>query len=70
MIRLADPMHGSVDASDLGLAPGDFPRKLTVEVPGRGEVTLRRAGMIIRRGEAVGYEYEADDGFELVVHND
>lgn len=70
MVILHDSMHASVDASDLSLPPGQFPTTLTVEVPERGQVRFQRAGMHFTRGSVTRCEYEADDGFELVVFND
>jgi hypothetical protein len=70
MIILHDSKHASVDASDLSLAPGDFPKFLTVEVPGRGATPFVRCGQIISRRQTAGFEYEAPDGLNLVVHND
>lgn len=70
MVILHDSKHASVDASDLGLAPGDFPSSLSVEVPGRGPTKFQRAGMHFTRGAVTRCEYEAPDGFELVVFND
>jgi len=70
MIVLHDSEHASTDASDLGLAPGDFPKKLSVDVPGRGQTSFVRCGQIFSRRELAGFEYEAPDGFSLVIYND
>lgn len=70
MIIFEDSMHGSVDASDLGLKPGDFPKQIEVDIPGRGKITLSKAGGVFRRANLVAWEYEAADGFCLTVHND
>lgn len=69
MVILHDANHASANASDLELAPVVFPKTLTVEVPGRGQTSFARCGQIISRGQMAGYEYEADDGFNLIVYN-
>jgi len=70
MIILHDSKHASVDASDLNLTPGNFPKTLVVEVPGQTLRTFTRCGQIISRGQTAGYEYENAEGFNLVVYND
>jgi hypothetical protein len=57
-------MNKAIDASDLGLKPGEWPRTITVE----GHVYSKGQRMV-NRDEFAGYVYVSDDG-TVTVYND
>jgi hypothetical protein len=56
---------GFVEASDLGLEPGIFPRELTV-----GGVRLQRSGAVVQAGDVKVVNYFTEDGRYVQVYND
>lgn len=72
---LAPPCEGSLgfsaEASDIGLAAGEWPDFIAVMRDGDTEGVLFRRGVTITaRGEFGGYEYWTASGVRLAVFND
>lgn len=60
-----DGKTGHVEASTLGLNPGEWPRKLTV-----GNLQLHRKEQIIEDGVILAWFYKISDGRIVLVYND